>query len=64
MIAAQHNCKGLLNFFLPDDTVTVDLEVMTLTGIHIYRKDRNFNEKCFIPWSKEKYTSSDVFEKD
>ena len=32
MIAAQHNCKGLLRIILPDDTVTVNLEVMTLTG--------------------------------
>ena len=36
MIAAQHNCKGLLKFILPDDMVTVNLEVMTLTGVHIY----------------------------
>ena len=26
---------------------------MTLTGIHIYRQDRNSSEKNFIPWSKE-----------
>ena len=30
MIAAQHNCEGLLKFILPDDMVTVNLEVMTL----------------------------------
>ena len=53
MIAAQHNCKGLLKFILPDDMVTFDLEVMTLTGIQIYRKDRNCREKSFLPWSKE-----------
>ena len=53
MIAVQHNCEGLLKFILPDDMVTVDLEVMTLTGIHIYRRDRNCSEKCFLPWSKE-----------
>ena len=41
VIAAQHNCKGLLKFILPDDTVTVDLEVMTLTGVHVYKRDRN-----------------------
>ena len=33
--------------------VTVDLEVMTLTGVHVYRKDRNCSEKRFLPWSKE-----------
>ena len=36
MIAAQHNCEGLIKFILLDDTVTVNLEVMTLTGVHIY----------------------------
>ena len=33
--------------------MTVDLEVMTLTGVHVYRKDRNCSEKRFLPWSKE-----------
>ena len=45
MIAVQHNCKGLLKCILPDDTVTVDLEVMTLTGVHVYKRDRNCIEK-------------------
>ena len=49
MIAAHHNCEGLLKFILPDDMVTVNLEVMTLTGVHIYRKDTNCSEKSFIP---------------
>ena len=31
MMAAQHNCEGLLKFILPDDTVTVDMEAITLT---------------------------------
>ena len=53
LIAAQHTCEGLLKFILPDDTVTVDLEVMTLTGVHVYRKDRNCFEKRFFPWSEE-----------
>ena len=53
MIAAQHNCKGLLKFILPDDMVTVDLEVMTLTGFHVYIKDRNCTEKRFPPLSEE-----------
>ena len=41
LIAVQHTCKGLLKFILPNDMVTVDLEVMTLTGVHIYNKDKN-----------------------
>ena len=45
LITAQHTCEGLLKFILPDDTVTVDLEVMTLTEVHVYRKDRNCVEK-------------------
>ena len=40
MMTAQHNCEGLLKFILPDDTVTVGMEVMTLTGIHIFRQDK------------------------
>ena len=53
MMAAQHNCEGLLKFILPDDSVTVDMEVMPLTGIHVYAQDKNFSEKSSIPWSKE-----------
>ena len=53
MIAAQHNCRVHLKFILPDDMVTVDLEVITLTGADVYRKDRNCSEKRFLPWSKE-----------
>ena len=26
---------------------------MTLTGAHVYRKDRNCSEKRFLHWSKE-----------
>ena len=52
MIAAQYNCKGLLKFILPD-TVTVDMEVMTLTGVHIFRQDKHSSEKNFIPQSEE-----------
>ena len=33
--------------------VTVDLEVMSLTGVHIYKKDKNIIEKQFYPWSEE-----------
>ena len=53
LIAAQHTCEGLLKFLLPDDMVTVDLEVMTLTGVHVYKRDKNCIEKRFFPWSKE-----------
>ena len=53
LIAAQHTCEGLLKFILPDDTVTVHLEVMALTGVHAYRKDRNSVEKRSFHWSEE-----------
>ena len=53
MIAAQYTCKGLLKFILPDDTVTVDLEVRTLLGVRVYRGDKNCSEKQFFPWSEE-----------
>ena len=35
-MAVQHSCEGLLRFILPDDTMTVDMEVMTLTEVHIF----------------------------
>ena len=47
-ITAQHTCKGLLKFILLIDIVTVDLEVMTLTGVHIYKKDKNNVENDFL----------------
>ena len=53
MMVIQHNCEGLLRFILPDDTVTIDMEVMTLKGIHIFRQDKHSNEKTFIPWSED-----------
>ena len=31
------------------DTMTVDMEVMTLKGIHIFWQDKHYNEKTFIP---------------
>ena len=36
MMAVQNSFKGLLRFILPDDTVAADMEVMTLTGVHIF----------------------------
>ena len=49
----QHNCEGLLRFILPDNTVTVDMEVMTLKRIHIFRQDKQSNEKTFISWNED-----------
>ena len=49
LITVQHTCKGLLKFILPKDTVTVDLEVIILTGVHIYKKDKNNLGKQFFP---------------
>ena len=45
--------KDFWNFILPDDTVTVDLEVMTLTGVHVYKRDKNCIKKQFSPWCEE-----------
>ena len=61
IMAAQHNCEGLLKFILPDDTMTVDMEVMTLMGVHISRQDKHSSDKSFIPWSKEN-TPPQIFE--
>ena len=51
MTVDHHQCKGFLKFVIPEDTMTIDMEVMTLKGIHIFRQDRHSNEKTFIPWS-------------
>ena len=53
MMAVQHSCEGLLRFILPDDTVNVYMEAMTLKGIHIFKQDRHSSEKSFISWSEE-----------
>ena len=45
--------KGLLTFILLKDMVTVDLEVMTLTGVHVYKKGKNNLNKWLLPWSKK-----------
>ena len=49
----QHGCEGLLKFIVPDDTVTIDMDIMTLKGIHIFKQDKNSSEKTFIPWSED-----------
>ena len=53
LVTVQHSCNGLLIFVLPKDTVTVDLDIMTLTGVHTYKKDKNNLEKWVFSWSKE-----------
>ena len=53
MMVIQHSCKGLLRFIVPDDTVTVDMEIMTMKVIHIFKQDKNSSEKTFIPWSED-----------
>ena len=63
LIAVQHTCKGLLKFILPDNAVTVDLEVMTLTEVHIYRKDRSSVEKRFFPQSEENMSPQEFLRK-
>ena len=52
MTVVHHICEEFLRFVLPEDAVTVDMEVMTLKGIHIFQQDKNSNEKTFIPWSE------------
>ena len=34
--------------------MTVDMDIMTLKGIHIFRQNKNSNEKALIPWSEDK----------
>ena len=51
MTVVHHQCEGFLTFVIQEDNVTIDMEVMTLKGIHIFRQDRHSNEKTFIPWS-------------
>ena len=50
---SQNTCEGLLRFILPEDTVTVDMEVMTLKGVYIFRQDKHSNKKTFIPWNED-----------
>ena len=53
MTITKHICEGLLRFILPEDTMTIDVEVMTLKGLYIFRQDKHSNEKTFIPWSED-----------
>ena len=52
MTVVHHTCEGFIRFVLPEGTVTVDMEVMTFKGIHIFWQDKNSNEKTFIFWSE------------
>ena len=45
MTVVHHQCEGFLKFVIPEDTVAVDIEAMTLKGIHIFRQDKHSNEK-------------------
>ena len=58
MMSVQHSCEGLLRFILLDNTVTVDMQVMTLKEFHIFKQVKHSSEKGFIPWSKEITPSS------
>ena len=49
LITIHHDNEGLLTIMLPKDTVNVDLEVMTLTGIHVNKKDKSNLEKKIFP---------------
>ena len=63
LIAVHHTCEGLLKFILPEDTVTVDLDVMTLTGVHVYKKDRNSIGKGSSPGVRTIHSLQSFWEK-
>ena len=48
MTVTQHICEGLLRFILAEDSVTVDVEVMTLKGLYILRQDKHSNKKTLF----------------
>ena len=58
MTVIHHQCEGFLKSVIPEDTVLVDMEVMTLKDIHIFKQDKHSNEKTFIPWSDHNKLSS------
>ena len=62
-MVVQHNCEGLLRFIIPENTVTIDMEIMTLKGIHIFKQDKNSSEKIFIPWSEDNKHPSSFFKR-
>ena len=52
-----------MRFILPKDTVAVDMEVMTLKGVYIFRQDNHSNEKTFFPWSEDHRPPSSFLKK-
>ena len=52
MIVIQHGGEGPIRFSIPEDTVTVDMEVMTLKGVHILGKTRTPVRKPLFPGAK------------
>ena len=52
MTVVHHTCVGFLRLVLPEDTVTVNMEVITLKDIHIFWQDKNSKKKMFIPRSE------------
>ena len=53
MMVIQYGCEGSLRFAVPDDTVTINMEIMTLKGTHIFKHDKNSNKKTFMPRSED-----------
>ena len=53
MMVVQHGCEEHLRFILMYDTVTIDMEVITLNGVHIFKQDKHPSDKSFIPWSED-----------
>ena len=49
MTVVHHTCEGFPRFVLPEDTMTVDMEIMTLKGIHIFWQDKNSKREDFYP---------------
>ena len=45
--------KDSLRFILPDNTLTIDMEVMTLMEFTYLNKTSTLVRKVFIPWSEE-----------
>ena len=63
MMIIQHSCEGLLRFIVPDDTVTIAMEIMTLKDINSFKQDKNSSEKTFIPWTKANKPPSSFLKK-
>ena len=51
MPVVHHQCERFLKFVVPEDTMTIDMEVMTMKGVPIFQQDTHSNEEMFIPWS-------------